>query len=214
MSTESLLLRWARDSLIIPVIVVDELAAAVPLAKALHEGGLTTLEVTLRTPVALDAISAIRAALPDTVVGAGTVINVDAAAAARKAGAQFAVSPGYLSALGRYCGDNAIPLLPGVSTASEVMAALADGYDFLKFFPAAAAGGTAMLEALRGPFPEVKFCPTGGVNASNAANYLALANVVCVGGSWMVSRELVRAADWGQITSLSRQALAALKDTG
>ena len=208
MPTESLLMRWARDSLIVPVIVVDDLAAAVPLAKALCDGGLSMLEVTLRTPVALEAINKIRAALPDAVVGAGTVTSAELAAAAQDAGAQFAVSPGYLSALGRYCRDKELPLLPGVATASEVMAAMADGYDFLKFFPAAAAGGVAMLDALRGPFPEVRFCPTGGVNAANAGSYLALENVVCVGGSWMASRELVRAANWRGITELSRQALA------
>lgn len=208
MPTESLLMRWARDSLIVPVIVVDDLAAAVPLAKALCDGGLSMLEVTLRTPVALEAINKIRAALPDAVVGAGTVTSAELAAAAQDAGAQFAVSPGYLSALGRYCRDKELPLLPGVATASEVMAAMTDGYDFLKFFPAAAAGGVAMLDALRGPFPEVRFCPTGGVNAANAGSYLALENVVCVGGSWMASRELVRAANWRGITELSRQALA------
>ncbi len=211
MLTEVSLMRRAQDSGVIPVIVIDKTDDAVPLARALHEGGLSMIEVTLRTPVALEAIRIIRAALPDLMVGAGTVTDVAAATAARSAGAQFMVSPGYSSAIGAYCKAHELPLLPGVATATEVMEAMNEGFRFLKFFPAEAAGGTAMLQALRGPFPEASFCPTGGVSASNAGHYLALDNVVCVGGSWMAPRDAIQASDWQRITGLSRQALNSLR---
>ncbi len=196
----------AREAVIIPVLVIDELDDAVPLAAALRDGGLRLLELTLRTPVALHAIARIRAALPDMIVGAGTVTSATTAAAARDAGAQFAVSPGYLESLGRFCREQALPLLPGVATPSDVMAAMADGHDFLKLFPASVVGGTAMLEALRGPFPGARFCPTGGITAANASSYLALPNVLCVGGTWMVPRDAVQARDWTRIAALARQA--------
>lgn len=210
MTTEATLPDRAREAGIIPVLVIDELDTAVPLAAALRDGGLRLLELTLRTPVALAAIGRIRAALPDVIVGAGTVTSAEAAAAARDAGAQFAVSPGYSGSLGSFCRAQAFPLLPGVATPSEVMAAMADGHDFLKLFPASVVGGVALLEALRGPFPGARFCPTGGVTAANAASYLALPNVLCVGGTWMLPRDAVQARDWERIALLARQALGCL----
>ncbi len=206
MQTEGGLADRAREAGVIPVLVIDDLAAAVPLARALRDGGLRLLELTLRTPAALDAIGRIRAELPEVIVGAGTVTSAAAAASARDAGAQFAVSPGYFGSLGGFCREHAFPLLPGVATPSEVMAAMADGHDFLKLYPASVVGGTAMLEALRGPFPGARFCPTGGVTAANAASYLALPNVLCVGGTWMVPRDAVQAGDWKRIAALARQA--------
>jgi len=185
------------------------LNSAVPLAQALYDGGLNVLEVTLRTPVALQAIQQIRQALPDVVVGAGTVCDASAASAAHDVGAQFLVSPGYATNLGDYCRSKQIALLPGVATASEIMAALADGYDFLKCFPAAALGGTRWLDAIRGPFPDVRFCPTGGISAADAGSYLALPNVLCVGGSWITPAAAIRAQDWVRITTLARQAYEA-----
>jgi 2-dehydro-3-deoxyphosphogluconate aldolase/(4S)-4-hydroxy-2-oxoglutarate aldolase len=172
----------------------------------LHDGGLTVLEVTLRTPVALQAIQQIRQALPDLFVGAGTVLDTRAAQDAHDAGAQFLVSPGYTTALGDYCRSKQIALMPGVATASEIMAALADGYDFLKCFPAAALGGTRWLDAMRGPFPDARFCPTGGISAADAGSYLSLSNVLCVGGSWVTPADAIRAKDWAHITALARQA--------
>ncbi len=199
------LIRHARASGIIPVIVLDDPAHAVPLATALRDGGLQMIEVTLRTPAALAAISAMRAALPELIIGAGTVTRPEEAAAALEAGAKFAVSPGYTVELGAACRELQLPLLPGVATATEVMVARNDGLRFLKFFPASASGGIAMLDALRGPFPDVSFCPTGGIDASSVASYLALPNVACVGGSWMVPRALIQAQDWPALTALVSQ---------
>ena len=206
MSASDQLILRASASGVIPTLVIEDINSAVPLAQALHDGGLTVLEVTLRTPVALQAIQQIRQALPDLFVGAGTVLDTRAAQDAHDAGAQFLVSPGYTAALGDYCHSKQIALMPGVATASEIMAALADGYDFLKCFPAAALGGTRWLDAMRGPFADVRFCPTGGINAADAGSYLALSNVLCVGGSWVTPAAAVREKDWAQITSLARQA--------
>lgn len=191
---------------VIPVIVLEDVAHAVPLARALLAGGLTVLEVTLRSEAALPSIRAIAREVPQAIVGAGTVLSPDDLAAARDAGAHFAVSPGSTAALleaGRSCG---MPWLPGAMTPSEVAAAFAAGYDTLKFFPAAQAGGVEMLKALAGPFPRVKFCPTGGVSLANASEFLALPNVCCVGGSWITPAVSVRASDWAAITRLARQA--------
>ena len=193
---------------VIPVIVIDDLAHAVPMAKALLDGGVRVLEVTLRTPVALKAIEAIARALPEAIVGAGTVRSAADVIAARNAGCRFAVSPGYTSALGAACRDAGLPLLPGVATAGEVMTAQADGLDFLKFFPAAAAGGVPMLKALGGPFADVRFCPTGGITAQTAPQYLALPNVAVCGGSWLTPADALAAGDWGRITRLAREASA------
>jgi len=170
---------------VIPVIVIQRLDDAVPLAQALIEGGVRVLEITLRTPVALRCMEAIARAVPDAIVGAGTVRNVADAQAARDAGCRFAVSPGYSSDVGIACRNLGLPLLPGVATASEVMQANADGYDFLKFFPATAAGGIPLLKALAGPFPDVAFCPTGGITVETAPQFLALPNVKVCCGSWL-----------------------------
>lgn len=198
---------------VIPVLVVEDAGDAVRLAAALAVGGLPVIEVTLRTPAAQDAIAAIRAALPRVLVGAGTVLNPDDARRAADAGARFAVSPGYSPALGAACAERRLPLLPGAATASEVMALVNDGYALVKFFPAVAAGGVGMLRALAGPFSGVRFCPTGGVGARNAAAYLAEPNVACVGGSWVAPAEAVRRRDWETIEGLAREA-AALRKSG
>jgi 2-dehydro-3-deoxyphosphogluconate aldolase / (4S)-4-hydroxy-2-oxoglutarate aldolase len=199
------------DAPVIPVIVLSDVAHAVPLARALVAGGIRMLEVTLRTPVALACIEAIAREVPEAVAGAGTVRSAADAQAAKMAGARFAVSPGYTHAVGKACHDLELPLLPGVATGGEIMAAQEDGYTALKFFPAMQAGGLAMLSAWQGPFGDVKFCPTGGVNAANATQFLALPNVVCVGGSWLTPKEAVAEGDWARITQLAREAAGLLK---
>ena len=201
-------LELASHGPVIPVIVIRRLQDAVPLAQALVDGGVRVLEVTLRTPVALAAIAAIARAVPQAIVGAGTVRSAADARAAKDAGCAFAVSPGYTAELGAACRAAGLPLLPGVATASEVMAAQADGLQFLKFFPATAAGGIPMLKALAGPFPDVVFCPTGGITAETAAQFLALPNVKVCGGSWLTPQDAVLAADWARITQLARATFA------
>lgn len=191
---------------VIPVIVLHRVEDAVPLARALVEGGVRVLEVTLRTTLALRCIEAIARDVPEAIVGAGTVRSADDALAAGDAGSRFAVSPGYTSAVGTACRDIALPLLPGVATASEVMAAQADGLSFLKFFPASTIGGIPLLKALAGPFPDVVFCPTGGITADTAPQYLALPNVKVCGGSWLTPDDAVQAGDWARITQLAREA--------
>ncbi len=194
---------------VIPVIVIHELAHAVPMARALVAGGVRVLEVTLRTSVALEAMRAIVDAVPEAIVGAGTIRSVQDAQAAKAAGCAFGVSPGYRSDIGQACKTSiGLPLLPGVASASEVMLAQGDGYDFLKFFPAEAAGGVAMLKALAGPFPDVMFCPTGGISVQTATNYLSLPNVVVCGGSWLTPTDAMARGDWPRITSLAAQATA------
>jgi 2-dehydro-3-deoxyphosphogluconate aldolase/(4S)-4-hydroxy-2-oxoglutarate aldolase len=193
---------------VIPVIVIDRLEDAVPLARALVQGGVRVLEVTLRTPVALDAIAAMVSAVPEAIVGAGTVRSVADVHAAKAAGAAFAVSPGYTSEIGAACRAVDLPLLPGVATASEVMAAQADGLNFLKFFPATAAGGIPMLKSLGGPFTDVVFCPTGGISLKTAPDFLALSNVKVCGGSWLTPAEAVSSGDWARITTLARETLS------
>jgi 2-dehydro-3-deoxyphosphogluconate aldolase/(4S)-4-hydroxy-2-oxoglutarate aldolase len=197
-----------NDAAVIPVIVLSDVAHAVPLARALVAGGIRMLEVTLRTPVALACIEAIAREVPEAVAGAGTVRSAADAQAAAMAGARFAVSPGYTHAVGKACHELEMPLLPGVATGSEIMAAQEDGYTALKFFPAMQAGGLAMLKAWQGPFGDVKFCPTGGITAANAAEFLGLANVVCVGGSWLTPADAVARGDWPRITQLAREAVA------
>jgi 2-dehydro-3-deoxyphosphogluconate aldolase/(4S)-4-hydroxy-2-oxoglutarate aldolase len=200
------------DAPVIPVIVLSDIAHAVPLARALVAGGIRVLEVTLRTPVALACIEAIAREVPEAVVGAGTVRSAADAQAAAMAGARFAVSPGYTHAVGMACHDLGVPLLPGVATGSEIMAAQEGGYTALKFFPALQAGGLAMLKAWQGPFGDVMFCPTGGINVSNGPEFLALANVACVGGSWLTPADAVAQGDWARITRLAGDA-AALRRT-
>jgi 2-dehydro-3-deoxyphosphogluconate aldolase/(4S)-4-hydroxy-2-oxoglutarate aldolase len=193
---------------VIPVIVLQRLEDAVPLAQALVAGGVRVLEITLRTPVALACMAAIVRAVPDAIVGAGTIRSAADARAAHDAGCVFGVSPGYTPEVGRTCHEIGLPLLPGVATASEVMAAQADGLNFLKFFPATAAGGIPMLKALAGPFPDVVFCPTGGITPETAPQFLALPNVRVCGGSWLTPQDAVDAGDWGRITRLAQAASA------
>lgn len=199
-------LRLADHGPVIPVIVLQRVEHAVPLAEALLAGGVRVLEVTLRTPVALRCIEAIARAVPQAIVGAGTIRTAADAQSACRAGSAFGVSPGYTNAVGVACRDAGLPLLPGVATASEVMAAQADGLSFLKFFPASAAGGIALLKALHGPFPDVRFCPTGGVTPETAPQYLALPNVSVCGGSWLTPNDAVDAGDWPRITRLAQAA--------
>ena len=201
-------LQVMQDAPVIPVIVLNEVAHAIAMARALVEGGIRMLEVTLRTPQALACIEAIAKAVPEAVVGAGTLRSKADAQAAANAGARFAVSPGYTSALGEACRDLGLPLLPGVATGGEIMAAREDGFSALKFFPAVQAGGSAMLKAWSGPFFDVKFCPTGGISLQNAPDFLALPNVLCVGGSWLVPADALAQGDWARITTLARQAVA------
>ena len=193
---------------VIPVIVLQRVADAVPLARALLAGGVRVLEVTLRTPVALECMRAIVREVPGAIVGAGTIRSVADAEAAKDAGCLFGVSPGYHTEVGHACRNLGLPLLPGVATASEVMAAYRDGYGFLKFFPATAAGGIPMLKALAGPFTDVVFCPTGGITERTAPQFLALPNVVVCGGSWLTPQDAVDAQDWPRITALAREACA------
>lgn len=195
-----------QDAPVIPVIVLHDVAHAVPMAHALVAGGIRMLEVTLRTPQALACMEAIARDVPEAVLGAGTVRSQADAQAAVNAGARFAVSPGYTSALGQACRALGLPLLPGVATGSEIMQAQADGYQQLKFFPALEAGGLAMLKAWSGPFFDVDFCPTGGLTPENAPQFLALPNVRCVGGSWLVPADALAAGDWARITALAAQA--------
>ena len=194
----------AKHGPVIPVIVLQRLQDAVPLAEALLAGGVKVLEVTLRTPAALAGIEAIARALPEAIVGAGTVRTPADAQAARDAGSLFAVSPGYTAEVGQACAAAGLPLLPGVATASEVMAAMAGGHQFLKFFPAVQAGGVAMLKALGGPFPDLQFCPTGGLTQDTAPQYLALPQVVVCGGSWLTPADAVAEGDWARITALAK----------
>ncbi|MEX0366992.1 MAG: bifunctional 4-hydroxy-2-oxoglutarate aldolase/2-dehydro-3-deoxy-phosphogluconate aldolase [Ruegeria sp.] len=190
---------------IVPVLVVEDAAQARPLAEALVAGGLPALEVTLRTPAALDAIRAM-AEVPGGVVGAGTLVTPEDVRAAKEAGAQFGVSPGATDALIAACEAEDLPLLPGAATASEAMQLLARGYDMLKFFPAEASGGAPALKAIGAPLPQISFCPTGGVSPANAQDYLSLPNVVCAGGSWVAPKDKVRSGDWAGIEALAREA--------
>ena len=199
-------LQVMQDSPVIPVIVLNDVAHSVPMARALVAGGIRMLEVTLRTSQALACIEAIAKEVPEAIVGAGTVRNAADAKAAANAGAKFAVSPGYTSSVGQACRDEGLSLLPGVATGSEIMMAQEDGYTELKFFPAMQAGGPAMLKAWGGPFFDVRFCPTGGVTAQNASEFLSLPNVACVGGSWLVPVEALANGDWARIEKLAREA--------
>lgn len=193
---------------VVPVVVLTDVADAVPLARALVAGGLPAIEVTLRTPVALDAIRAIAAQVPDAMVGAGTVLSPEQVADSVAAGARFLVSPGWTDGLLDAMKSSGVSFLPGVSTTSEVVALLERGVREMKFFPAQAAGGTAYLKSLAGPLPQARFCPTGGIGPASAPEYLALPNVGCVGGSWMLPQDAVAGRDWGRIEGLAREAAA------
>ncbi|MEV5544929.1 bifunctional 4-hydroxy-2-oxoglutarate aldolase/2-dehydro-3-deoxy-phosphogluconate aldolase [Streptomyces sp. NPDC052309] len=193
---------------VVPVVVVEDAADAVPLARALVAGGLPAIEVTLRTPAAVDAIRAIAREVPDAVVGAGTLITPEQVTEVVAAGARFLVSPGWTDALLAAMRASGVPFLPGVSTTSEVVALLERGVREMKFFPAEAAGGTAYLKALAAPLPQARFCPTGGIGPASAPEYLALPNVGCVGGSWMLPKDAVAGRDWGRVEALAREAAA------
>jgi 2-dehydro-3-deoxyphosphogluconate aldolase/(4S)-4-hydroxy-2-oxoglutarate aldolase len=191
---------------VIPVVVIDDAKAAVPMARALVAGGTPAIEVTLRTPAALEAIRAIAAEVEGAMIGVGTVLNARDLHAALQAGARFAVSPGMSPYLLDAADDSALPLLPGAATASEVMALLERGYRHLKFFPAVPAGGQQLLGAWASPLPQIRFCPTGGITLSNASDFLALPNVLCVGGSWLTPADKLAAGDWAGIELLAREA--------
>ncbi|MEU3484814.1 bifunctional 4-hydroxy-2-oxoglutarate aldolase/2-dehydro-3-deoxy-phosphogluconate aldolase [Streptomyces massasporeus] len=191
---------------VVPVVVIEDAGDAVPLARALVAGGLPAIEVTLRTPAALEAIREIAQEVPGAVVGAGTVIRPAQVAEAVAAGSRFLVSPGWTDVLLDAMRASGVPFLPGVSTASEVVALLERGVREMKFFPAQAAGGTAYLKSLSGPLPQARFCPTGGIGPSSAPDYLALPNVGCVGGSWMLPQDALAARDWGRVEELARAA--------
>jgi 2-dehydro-3-deoxyphosphogluconate aldolase / (4S)-4-hydroxy-2-oxoglutarate aldolase len=195
-----------KNTGVIPVIEIDDAAIAADLGAALQSGGLGVVELTLRTPAALDALAAMKAAHPDLCVGMGTILNTNDAKRAADHGADFLVSPGLTRALANTANTLALPFLPGVATPGDVMLAHDHGFDFVKFFPAKAAGGPAYLKALGGPFGDVKFCPTGGIGPDQVNDYLGLPNVVCVGGSWVASRAMIKAHDWAGIERNARRA--------
>ncbi len=190
---------------VIPVIVVNDVSTAIPLAEALVAGGLPVLEVTLRTPVAMDAMRAMQS-VKGAVVGVGTALNGNDLKAAKEAGAKFAVSPGFTEELGSTATDIGLPLLPGIANSADIMRAHAQGFNELKFFPASQAGGPSMLKALGGPFVDAVFCPTGGVSLNNAHDYLSLPNVICVGGSWVAPKDKIDAGDWAGVEAVAREA--------
>ena len=202
------MLELMRMGPVIPVMVIEDLAQAVPLAKALVAGGVRVLEVTLRSTVALAAIRAIAREVPEAIVGVGTLTRPEELAEAVDAGARFGVSPGLTPALAEAARDSRLPLLPGVMTPSDVIAARQAGFEQLKLFPAQQAGGIGMLRALAGPFPDVTFCPTGEITAETAPAFLALSHVACVGGSWLTPKTALLAGDWSRITELAREASA------
>jgi 2-dehydro-3-deoxyphosphogluconate aldolase/(4S)-4-hydroxy-2-oxoglutarate aldolase len=193
---------------VVPVVVLDDLDHAVPVARALVAGGLPVVELTLRTPVALDAIAAIAAEVPDILVGAGTITSPELVSRAVEAGAQFLVSPGTTPGLLREMAGSGVPFLPGTATVSEAMTVLEAGFSEMKFFPAEASGGAAYLKSLASPLPAARFCPTGGITAATAPSYLALPNVGCVGGSWLTPADALAAGDWDRVATLAREAAA------
>jgi len=193
---------------IVPVLVIKNVEDALPIAKALLAAGIKVLEVTLRTPAALDVINIIAKELPEACIGAGTVTNREMLQRCEDACAKFAISPGLTKDLLQAGNEGNIALIPGISSISEMMDGIDYGYDHLKFFPAEASGGVKAIQSIGGPFPDIRFCPTGGINLSNVSNYLALSNVSCCGGSWLVTDEIVKNKDWSKITELAKQALA------
>jgi len=195
-----------QQSNVIPVVVIDHLEDAVPLANALINGGLNVLEITLRTPVAIEAIKQIKKSLPNAIVGTGTVIDLNTFNASLDANVDFMVSPGTTDELLNAVAKQSIPLLPGVNSPSEVMKLMSFGFTEMKFFPAEAAGGVNMLKSISGPLPQVTFCPTGGINLNNAKHYLSLNNVACIGGTWMLDKQLIKSKNWEEISRLAKQA--------
>lgn len=192
---------------VMPVMVIQNLEDAVPLAKALVAGGITVLEITLRTPIALDAVRLISQEVKDAIVGAGTITTPEQLKAAEEAGAVFAISPGLTPRLLAAANEGNIALIPGISTLSELMLGMEYGLDHFKFFPAEAAGGIPMLKSIAGPIPKVTFCPTGGISPENCNSYLQLSNVACVGGSWLAPVDVVKSKNWAKVTELARQAV-------
>jgi 2-dehydro-3-deoxyphosphogluconate aldolase/(4S)-4-hydroxy-2-oxoglutarate aldolase len=200
-----------EQATIIPVLTIERLEDAVPLAKALVAGGVRTLEITLRTPVAIESAKAIMAHVPDAVVGIGTILNADDLARAEGIGARFGISPGATPDLLKAAAASALPFAPGIATASELMLALSHGFNLVKFFPAEQSGGIKALRALAGPFPDVRFCPTGGIGEANAASWLAEPNVVAVGGSWLCPAADIRSGNWAGITAICNRTMKLLK---
>lgn len=196
---------------VMPVIVLDAVDQAVPVAEALYEGGIKAVEITLRTPVALECIKAIKKSCPQLIVGAGTLVNTENVAQVADAGVDFAVSPGMTEALVKASQKLGVKLLPGVATCSEILAGMEYGLSCFKLFPATAVGGLSLLKSISGPLPQVTFCPTGGLTIDDFDQYLALANVACVGGSWLVPKAAVAAKDWSAITEIARKTTAKLK---
>lgn len=196
---------------VVPVLVIKSVEDALPIAEALLAADVKVLEVTLRTPSALDVIAKIAKELPEAVIGAGTVTNRELLQRSADAGAKFAISPGLTKDLLQAGNEGDIALIPGISSISELMDGIDYGYDHFKFFPAEASGGVKAIQSIGGPFPDIRFCPTGGININNIRNYLALNNVACCGGSWLVSDEIVANKDWSKITELAKQALAHVK---
>jgi 2-dehydro-3-deoxyphosphogluconate aldolase / (4S)-4-hydroxy-2-oxoglutarate aldolase len=194
------------SSPVVPVVVIDNLEDAAPLAQALYNGGLKALEVTLRTPVAAQAVKIMKETVPQAYVGTGTVVDTATFEVSKAIGADFMVSPGVNTELLNLAKNSDIPFLPGAATPSEVMSLASHGFKYLKFFPAEAAGGVPMLKSIGGPLPHIKFCPTGGVSLKSAPNYLALENVICVGGTWMLDKQLIANKDWPAIEALAKQA--------
>lgn len=210
-STQQKLAALFKEACIIPVLTIERLEDAVPLARALVAGGVRTLEVTLRTPVAIEAARAMIAEVPEAIVGIGTIVSAADLSQAERLGARFGVSPGATPELLRAAAQSPLPFAPGVATASELMQALAHGFELVKFFPAEQAGGIKGLRALGGPFPQARFCPTGGIGDANAASWLAEPNVVAVGGSWLCPPAEVRAGNWSGITAMCERAMKSLK---
>jgi 2-dehydro-3-deoxyphosphogluconate aldolase/(4S)-4-hydroxy-2-oxoglutarate aldolase len=206
MSDRFTALQIMQDKPVIPVIVLNDVAHAVPMARALLEGGLRMLEITMRTSAALACMRAITKDVPQAIVGAGTIRSAKDAEAAASAGARFFVSPGYTKDVSQACREMRLPLLPGVATSSEIMTAQEDGLKHLKFFPAMQAGGIAMLKAWSGPFADIHFCPTGGVTLENAPQLLALPNVAVVGGTWLTPQDVMERGDWALITKMAKEA--------
>jgi 2-dehydro-3-deoxyphosphogluconate aldolase/(4S)-4-hydroxy-2-oxoglutarate aldolase len=200
-----------EQATIIPVLTIERLEDAVPLAKALVAGGVRTLEITLRTPVAIESAKAIMAHVPEAVVGIGTILNADDLARAEGIGARFGISPGATPDLLKAAAASALPFAPGIATASELMLALSHGFNLVKFFPAEQSGGIKALRALAGPFPDVRFCPTGGIGEANAASWLAEPNVVAVGGSWLCPAANIRSGNWAGITAICNRTMKLLK---
>ena len=196
---------------VVPVLVINDVEKAVPLAKALMEGGIKVLEVTLRTPAAIDVIKRIAQEVPDSLIGAGTVTNAQQLKAVVEAGAKFAISPGMTADLLKAGMDSEIPLIPGISSTSDLMKGKDAGYTHMKFFPAEASGGVKAIKSICGPFPDVTFCPTGGIGPNNYNDYLALNNVKCVGGSWLAPDDAIESGDWARITQLAKEAVAGAK---